>query len=85
MKSLSGQFQEAIEDIKDLVDPEQFNELVEIFAEYIKSIQTQKTSSSLLLLNVEDILGFAQIKAGRFSKNVTLFDVKKAIQDIMSI
>ena len=40
MKSLSGQFQGAIEDIKDLVDPEQFNELVEIFAEYIKSIQT---------------------------------------------
>ena len=36
-------------------------------------------------MNVEDILGFAQIKAGKFSKNSKPFNVKKAIEDIMSI
>ena len=36
-------------------------------------------------MNVEDILGFAQIKAGKFSKHTKEFNVKKAIEDIMSI
>ena len=85
MKSLSSQFLEALQDVKHQISLEAFNDLIEIFGEYVKSIQTQRTSSSLLLLNVEDILGFAQIKAGKFSKNITLFNVKKAISDIMGI
>lgn len=45
----------------------------------------QTSSSQLLLLNVEDILGYAQIQNGRFSKNVKPFNIKRAVNDIMDI
>ena len=65
----------------------------EVAAKQLSHIQTQMSkgnliqtsSSSLLLLNVEDILGFAQIKAGKFVKVLKRFNLKKAIQDIQSI
>lgn len=43
------------------------------------------SSSNLLLLNVEDILGFAQLKAGKFVKNIKKFNIKRAVEDIVSI
>lgn len=43
------------------------------------------SSSSLLLLNVEDILGYAQLKAGKFQKIVKRFNIKRCIEDIVSI
>jgi signal transduction histidine kinase len=39
----------------------------------------------LLLLNVEDILGFAQLKAGKFYKDIKKFNIKRAVQEIISI
>lgn len=36
-------------------------------------------------MNVEDILGFAQIKAGKFTKAVKPFSVKRAIEETMTI
>jgi signal transduction histidine kinase len=44
-----------------------------------------RTSSELLLLHVEDILGYAQLKAGKFIKNIQKFNVKKAVEDIVNI
>ena len=40
------------------------------------------SSSSLLLMNVEDILGYAQIKANKFNKVIKLFNIRRAIEDI---
>lgn len=37
------------------------------------------------MLNVEDILGYAQIQNGRFQKNVKPFNIKRAVYDIMEI
>jgi hypothetical protein len=45
----------------------------------------QTSSSNLLLLNVEDILGYAQLKAGKFTKIIKRFNIKRAIEDIASI
>jgi hypothetical protein len=42
-------------------------------------------SSNLLLLNVEDILGYAQLKANKFIKTIKVFNIKRAIEDIISI
>jgi hypothetical protein len=39
----------------------------------------------LLLLNVEDILGFAQLKAGKFAKSIKRFSIKRCVEDIISI
>ena len=37
------------------------------------------------MLNVEDILGYAQIQNGRFQKNIKPFNIKRAVCDIMEI
>ena len=39
----------------------------------------------MLLLNVEDILGFAQIQNGRFVKVSKKFNIKNTVKDIMTI
>lgn len=71
--------------MKKLMNDDQYFEINEIISEYTNSLSTQQSSSKLLLMNVEDILGFAQIRAGKFSKNVKVFDVKKAVDDVMGI
>lgn len=37
------------------------------------------------MLNVEDILGFAQLKAGKFTKIIKKFNIKRCIEEIISI
>lgn len=44
-----------------------------------------KTSSKLLLYHVEDVIGLAQIKSGKFTKILEDFDIKTAVEDIVSI
>ena len=39
----------------------------------------------MLLLNVQDILGYALIQNGRFEKNSKKFSIRRAVQDIMDI
>jgi len=34
-------------------------------------------------MNVEDILGYAQIKANKFNKIIKKFNIKKAIEEII--
>ena len=36
-------------------------------------------------MNVEDILGYAQIKANKFNKIIKVFNIKRAIEDIKLI
>ena len=62
-----------------------FSKLEEVYTEISKSVSIMSSSSNLLLLNVEDILGFAQIKAGRFVKDVKKFNIKRAIEEIVAI
>lgn len=39
----------------------------------------------MLLLNVEDILGYAQIQNNRFVKSPEFFNIKKAVTEIIEI
>ena len=50
-----------------------------------RSVEIMKTSSQLLLFNVEGILGVAQIRANKFQKNITEFDVGKCLDEIVGI
>jgi signal transduction histidine kinase len=84
MESLLHSFKLLIEQIKKLGAgfsnlEEQF---VEIHKEVSSSINIQQSSSNLLLMNVEDILGYAQIKANKFNKIIKKFNIKKAIEEI---
>jgi hypothetical protein len=58
---------------------------MEIYQEILKSDNIMTSSSNLLLLNVEDILGFAQLKAGKFVKDIKRFNIKRCIDEIISI
>ncbi len=59
MQSLLYQYSEVNDQIKGQIEEDLYSELIDICQEFSQSIQTQRTSSSLLLMNVEDILGFA--------------------------
>ena len=47
--------------------------------------QIQTSSSRLLLFFVNDILDFSKIKARKFKKNITCFNVREAVEEIVSI
>jgi len=47
--------------------------------------ELQASSSGILLLNVEDLLSFAHIKAGTFEKHEHRFNIKKAVEDVIGL
>jgi signal transduction histidine kinase len=59
--------------------------LEEIFGEMWESCKISKTSSKLMLYNVEDLLDYGQMESGNFRKNIQHFDAKKAIQEIINV
>ena len=50
-----------------------------------KSNDVIKSGSQMLLFNVEDILGIAQMRVNKFIKDCQEFDVIKAVQEVISI
>ena len=59
--------------------------MIKIFDEMWESCKISKTSSKLMLYNVEDLLDYGQMESGNFRKNLQQFDVKKAIQEIINV
>ena len=59
IKRLSVQFYEKILSFKDYMDAKIYSEIEFFYFEVIKGNEIQTSSSNLLLLNVEDILGYA--------------------------
>jgi K+-sensing histidine kinase KdpD len=45
----------------------------------------QDSSAKLLNFYVEDLLCIAQIEKGTFRKNISRFDVREAIEEVISI
>ena len=45
----------------------------------------QDASSSLMEFLIQDLLDYAQIKAGKFRKNVQSFNIRNAIEKVMCI
>ena len=85
-KILSALCSQAFKELKDSNLAETVRTTMnDIFKRIKKGNEIQNASSSMLLLNVEDILGFAQIKAGKFSKVEKKFNIKRCIEEIISI
>ena len=53
--------------------------------EYTDTLKIQKSSSKILTFLVNDILDFAQLKSGKFRKNIGYFSIKEAIKEVISI
>ena len=50
-----------------------------------KGKKVQESSCKIMMYLVQDFLDYAQIKAGKFRKNVTTFNICEAVEEIMSI
>ena len=50
-----------------------------------KSNNIQDSSTNMMGFLVDDLLDFAQINAGKFRKVVTNFDLKEAVNEVVSI
>ena len=48
-------------------------------------MKVQESSASLMSFLVQDLLDFAQIKAGKFRKNICEFNIRDAIEQVMSV
>ena len=59
--------------------------LKKLFKEYEGTLKVQKSSSKLLTFLVNDILDFAQLRSGKFRKDLSYFDIKEAISEIYMI
>jgi hypothetical protein len=82
MESLLHSFKLLIDQLKKFGNYDLEEQFLEIQKEISGSINIQQSSSNLLLMNVEDILGYAQIKANKFNKIIKKFNIKKAIEEI---
>lgn len=73
--------------LRDFIDRREYFsiELKSIYSNFSKGVRQLSSSSNLLLLNVEDILGFAQIKAGKFYKNIQRFHIKRLVEDAIKM
>ena len=60
-------------------------ELKENFDSLFDSSKISKTSSKLMLYNVEDLLDLGQMESGNFRKIITKFNLKKCIQEILDV
>lgn len=79
------QFFQDIPAIESKIGAELFAKLNEFYLQIVKCNEICCTSSDKLSLNVEDLLSFAQIKAGTFFKNIQSFNIHRCIQDITHI
>ena len=48
-------------------------------------MRVQDDSLSMLIFIVQNMLDYAQIKAGKFRPNIALFDVKQSVEMVMNI
>ena len=50
-----------------------------------EGLDVQESSASLMKFLVQDLLDYAQIKAGKFRKNIVMFNIREAVEKVMSI
>ena len=77
--------QQLMSTCQQMMPPDIFSQTVDVIQKLMRGNKVQKSSSELLMLNVEDILGYAQIKNNRFTKHLKPFNIKRSVQDIMEI
>ena len=59
--------------------------LIKYLRQIEASIETQESSANLMVFMVHDFLDLAQIKNGKFRKNVGLVNIRDIVQKVMSI
>lgn len=83
---MSENFKEFIDsDFKTMSVRKLKKKLKDIWNQQMESIKVQSSSTKMLNFLVNDMLDFAQMRSGKFRKNNNNFDLKEAINEIVSI
>ena len=81
--ALYKQLSEEIE--KSNLDEPTKKRFQDIMVKLNKGKMVQSSSANLMEFLVQDLLDFAQIKAGKFRKNIKKFNIKEAIESVLNI
>ena len=50
-----------------------------------EGMKVQESSANVMKFLVQDLLDFAQIKSGKFRKNISKFNIRDAVEQVMCI
>lgn len=59
--------------------------ILKIICQLEHGLKVQENSATLMHFLVQDLLDYAQIKSKKFRKNIKTFDIRDAIEKVMSI
>ena len=59
--------------------------MISIIEELEKGQKTQESSTKLMENLIQDLLDYAQIKAGKFRMNLNNFDLKQSVKEVTEI
>ena len=59
--------------------------MLKILASLEKSVKVQQNSSDLMTYLVQDLLDFAQLKSGKFRKNISKFNIRDTVDKVITI
>lgn len=85
IRHMGEKFADCIKNVSGQVDSKILNQLNEFYNQIVKSNDICCYSSDKLILNIEDLLCFAQLKSGSFYKQNQIFNVQKCVQEIIMI
>jgi len=56
-----------------------------IITKLTEGMKVQESSANMMKFLVQDLLDFAQIKSGKFRKNISNFNIRESIEEVMCI
>ena len=66
-------------------DGDSRRQMLKILASLEKSVKVQQNSSDLMTYLVQDLLDFAQLKSGKFRKNISKFNIRDTVDKVITI
>ena len=66
-------------------DGDSRRQMLTILASLEKSVKVQQNSSDLMTYLVQDLLDFAQLKSGKFRKNISKFNIRDTVEKVITI
>lgn len=66
-------------------DNKDYHECLSILEQLDEGRKTQQNSAEFMKFIIQDLLDYSQIKAGKFRKNFTMFNIRDTIEKVMNM
>jgi len=66
-------------------EPETNDKLKSVLKKLKEGMKVQEASANLMSFLVQDFLDYAQIKEGKFRKQIKAFNIREAVENVMCI